>query len=165
MKDNWKDMTDEEFEAYRIERTSERIDPIRVEIPKIISEIPDYDFTFVDRPSSLTPKQRRQLERFTRKQNKIKKVTKEQIMEAVLKKIWQFLRDVLLQWIYPFAIYKKDENDRPIVNPATGKFEINWSATILARALSLIVATWGTVEFLGFSVAELAARVSQALGL
>lgn len=165
MKDDWKDMTDEEFEAYRIERTSERIDPIRVEIPKIISEIPDYDFTFVDRPSSLTPKQRRQLERFTRKQNKIKKVTKEQIMEVVLKKIWQFLRDVLLQWIYPFAIYKKDENDRPIVNPATGKFEINWLATFLARALSLIVATWGTLEFLGMSVAEWVARITQAFGL
>jgi len=165
LNDNWKDMTDDEFEAYRIERNSQRIDPIRVEIPKIISEIPDYDFTFVDRPSSLSPKQRRQLERFNRKQNKIKKATKEQIMEAVLKKIWQFLRDVLLQWIYPFAIYKKDENNKPIVNPVTGKFEINWLATATARALSLVVATWGTVEFLGFSVADIAARISQALGL
>jgi len=165
VKDDWKDMTDEEFEAYRIERTSERIDPIRVEIPKIISEISDYDFEYIDRPSSLTPKQRRQLERFIEKQNKIKVPLKEKIMDAMLKKVWQFLRDVLLQWIYPFAIYKKDANDKPIIDPTTGKFEINWLATVLARALSLIVATWGTLEFLGMSVTEWVARVSQALGL
>jgi hypothetical protein len=162
MSKHWKDMTDEEFEVWS---NGKRIDPIRIEIPKQINNIPTYDFGVVDDPVELYKAHLKKMDKLTKKARKSKKTVKEKAMEVILKKIWQFLRDVLLQWIYPFAIYKKDANDRPIVNSATGKFEINWSATIIARALSLIVATWGTVEVLGFSIAEVAARISAALGL
>jgi hypothetical protein len=162
MSKDWKDMTDEEFEVWS---NGKRIDPIRIEIPKRINDIPAYDFGVVDDPVELYKAHLKKMDKLTKKAKKSKKTVKEKAMEVILKKIWQFLRDVLLQWIYPFAIYKKDTNDRPIVNHTTGKFEINWSATIIARALSLIVATWGTVEVLGFSVAEVAARISAALGL
>jgi hypothetical protein len=162
MSKDWKDMTDDEFEVWS---NGKRIDPIRIEIPKQINNIPSYDFGVVDDPVELYKAHLKKMDKLTKKARKSKKTVKEKAMEVILKKIWQFLRDVLLQWIYPFAIYKKDANDRPIVNPTTGKFEINWSATIIARALSLIVATWGTVEVLGFSIAEVAARISAALGL
>jgi hypothetical protein len=86
-------------------------------------------------------------------------------MEVIFTKVWQFIRDVFLQWVYPFAIYKKDEFNKPIIDKKTGKFEINWLATVTARSLSLIVATWGTMELLGMSVAEWVARISAAIGL
>jgi hypothetical protein len=161
MAKQWQDMTDEEFEIWS---KGQYIDPIRVEIPKQISSIPEYDFTF-DHPPRLTEKQRKQLQRFNKKQNKIKTPLKDKIMEAMLTKVWQFIRDVFLQWVYPFAIYEKDANNKPIIDEATGKFKINWWATVVARALSLVVATWGTLEFLGMSVAEWVARISAALGL
>jgi hypothetical protein len=162
MSKDWKDMTDEEFEIWS---KGQYIDPIRVEIPKQISEIPDYDFSKFDRPSRLSDKQRQALKKFNKKQNRDRRPIQEKAMEAILTKVWQFIRDVFLQWVYPFAIYKKDEFNKPIIDKKTGKFEINWVATVTARALSLIVATWGTMELLGMSVAEWVARISAALGL
>lgn len=158
---DWKEMSDEEFEVWS---KGQYIDPIRVEIPKQISEIPDFDFKF-DQPSRLSKEQRKALARFNKKQNKIRRPIKEKMMDAILTKVWQFIRDVFLQWVYPFAIYKKDEFNKPIIDPVTKKFKINWVATVTARALSLIVATWGTMELLGMSVAEWVARISAAMGL
>jgi hypothetical protein len=162
MRKHWKDMTDEEFISY-----SKRfnIDPIHVDIPKQIDDIPAYDFGVVDDPVELYKAHLRKMDKLTRKKNRKPTPIKEKIMEMLLKKVWQFIRDVFLQWVYPFAIYKKDEFNKPIIDQKTGKFEINWWATVTARALSLIVATWGTMEFLGLSVAEWVARISVALGL
>ena len=162
MAKDWKNMTDEEYEVWR---NGQYIDPLRVEIPKRINDIPSYDFGVVDDPVELYKAHLRKMDKLTKKAKKSKKTIKERTMEALLKKLWQFLRDVLLQWIYPFAIYKKDEFDKPIINHKTGKFEINWFATVVARVLSLVAATWGTLEFLGMSITEWVARVSQALGL
>jgi hypothetical protein len=162
MSKHWKDMTDEEFEVWS---NGKRIDPIRIEIPKQINNIPSYDFGVVDDPVELYKAHLKKMDKLTKNAKKSKKTIKERAMDTLLKKIWQFLRDVLLQWIYPFAIYKKDANDKPIINAQTGKFEINWMATVIARVLSLVAATWGTLEFLGMSVTEWVARVSQALGI
>jgi hypothetical protein len=162
MSKDWKDMTDDEFEVWS---NGKLIDPIRVEIPKQINNIPAYDFGVVDDPVELYKAHLRKMDKLTKKAKKPKKTIKERAMDTLLKKIWQFLRDVLLQWIYPFAIYKKDANDKPIIDATTGKFEINWMATVIARVLSLVAATWGTLEFLGMSITEWVARVSQALGI
>jgi len=155
-------MTDEEFEIYR---QGQLIDPIRVEIPKQISEISAHDFGYHGDPVEMYKAHLKKMDALTKRAKKPKKKIKEKVMNVILQKIWQFLRDVFLQWVYPFAIYKKDEFDKPIVNHKTGKFEVNWLATIVARALSFIVATWGTMELLGMSVAEWVARISQAFGL
>jgi len=162
MRKHWKDMNDEEFEVYS---KGQYIDPIKVDIPKQISAITDYEFTSVGSPERLSKAQKEALAKYTKKARNPKKPIKEKVMEMLLKKVWQFLRDVFLQWAYPFAIYKKDEFNKPIIDAKTGKFVINWPATVTARALSLIVATWGTLEFLGLSVAEWVARISAALGL
>lgn len=162
MSKDWKNMTDEEFEVWS---NGQYIDPIRIELPKQINDIPEYKFEVIDDPVELYKAHLRKMDKLTKKAKKSKKSIKERTMEVLLKKVWQFLRDVLLQWIYPFAIYKKDEFDKPIINHKTGKFEINWFATVVARVLSLVAATWGTLEFLGMSVTEWVARVSQALGL
>jgi len=162
MNKDWADMTDEEFEVWS---NGKLIDPIRVEIPKQINNIPAYDFGVVDDPVELYKAHLKKMDKLTKNAKKSKKTIKERAMDTLLKKIWQFLRDVLLQWIYPFAIYKKDANDKPIIDATTGKFEINWMATVIARVLSLVAATWGTLEFLGMSITEWVARVSQALGI
>jgi hypothetical protein len=162
MNKDWKDMTDEEFEVWS---NGKRIDPIRIEIPKQINNIPSYDFGVVDDPVELYKAHLKKMDKLTKNAKKSKKTIKERAMDTLLKKIWQFLRDVLLQWIYPFAIYKKDANDKPIIDATTGKFQVNWMATVIARVLSLVAATWGTLEFLGMSITEWVARVSQALGI
>jgi hypothetical protein len=162
MSKHWKDMTDEEFEIYR---NGHRIDPIHVEIPKQIDNIPAYDFGVVDDPVELYKAHLRKMDKLTKRAKKQRTPIKERVMDVIFTKVWQFIRDVFLQWVYPFAIYKKDEFNKPIINHKTGKFEINWVATVTARGLSLIVATWGTMELLGMSVAEWVARISAAIGL
>ena len=163
MRKDWKDMTDEE--DYEIYVKGQIVDPVHVEIPKQIDKIPAYDFGIVDDPVELYKAHLRKMDKLTKRAKKQRTPIKERVMEVIFTKVWQFIRDVFLQWVYPFAIYKKDEFNKPIIDPKTGKFEINWLATVTARSLSLIVATWGTMELLGMSVAEWVARISAAIGL
>lgn len=97
-----------------------------------------------------------------------------EVLKKILGNLWEDLRDVFLQWIYPFAIFKKqngvpipvlDENGNPVVdlngNPV---FVINWVATIVARVLSVVTVTWGTIEVLGIPIAEWVTRVAETFG-
>lgn len=70
-------------------------------------------------------------------------------LKREFKKLVIYLRDILFQWIWPFAIYVKDENGDPVKDPATKKPAINWIATVVARVLSVVTAVWGTTEVMG----------------
>jgi hypothetical protein len=97
-----------------------------------------------------------------------------EVLIKILGSLWEDLRDVFLQWIYPFAIFKKmngvpipifDKEGNPVVdingNPV---FAINWVATVVARVLSFVTVAWGTVELLGIPVSEWVVRITQTLG-
>jgi len=87
------------------------------------------------------------------------------IVMNLVKDLWLFLRDAFLQWVWPFAIFVKDtQTGTPVIDPETGKYRINWVATIVARLLSVVTAVWGTTEVLGMSLAEIVQRVLFYLG-
>lgn len=97
-----------------------------------------------------------------------------EVLQKILVSLWEDLRDVFLQWIYPFAIFKKingvpvpvfNENGDPLLD-ANGNpvFAINWVATVVARVLSVVTVTWGTIEVLGIPIAEWVTRVAQTFG-
>src|SRR5690606_34055000 len=90
---------------------------------------------------------------------------KDRLMNAILNRIWTFVRDVILQWAFPFPIYKKSEDGVTPVIGDDGKPVIDWVATVSARVLSIIAVFWGTVEVLGLPIAEWVRRISAALGI
>lgn len=90
---------------------------------------------------------------------------KEKTMNAIMTRVWAFVRDVILQWAFPFPIFKKAADGVTPLVDENGKKVVDWVATVSARALSLAVVLWGTVEVLGLSVAEWAQRIAGALGL
>lgn len=90
---------------------------------------------------------------------------KDKAMNAILTRIWAFVRDVILQWAFPFPIFKKGEDGVTPIRDSDGKKVIDWVATLSARALSLVVVIWGTVEVLGQPVSEWAKRIAEALGM
>lgn len=132
------------------------IDPVKVSVPNKLTPVE------ADRKRIYTPVKREAKEQKKQPKQKLK----DKAMEAIMKRVWTFIRDVLLQWIFPFPIYKKQEDGKtPIIDPVTKKPVIDWFATVSARGLSLIVVAWGTVEVLGMSVGEWAQRIAAALGL
>jgi hypothetical protein len=90
---------------------------------------------------------------------------KDKVMNAILTRIWAFVRDVLLQWAFPFPIFKKGTDGITPIVDENGKKVVDWVATVSARALSLVVVFWGTVEVLGLPLAEWVARIAGALGI
>jgi hypothetical protein len=114
---------------------------------------------FVRLRASVAPKKAKTTETATRPK------LKDNIMNAILTRIWAFVRDVILQWAFPFPIFKKGADGvTPIVDD-NGKKVVDWVAKISARALSLVVVFWGTVEVLGLPIAEWVKRIVGALGL
>jgi hypothetical protein len=96
---------------------------------------------------------------------KAKQTIKDNIMNAILTRIWAFVRDVILQWAFPFPIYRKGEDGVTPIRDDKGKHVIDWVATVSARVLSLVAVVWGTVEVLGIPLAEWIARLAGALGI
>jgi hypothetical protein len=94
-----------------------------------------------------------------------KTTVKDRLMNAILNRIWAFVRDVILQWAFPFPIYKKGEDGVTPIRDENGKKVIDWVATVSARVLSLVAVVWGTVEVLGIPVAEWVNRIIAALGI
>lgn len=90
---------------------------------------------------------------------------KDKVMNAILNRIWTFVRDVILQWVFPFPIYKKGADGITPITDDDGKPVIDWFATVTARVLSLVAVMWGTVEVLGIPLSEWAARIGAALGI
>lgn len=90
---------------------------------------------------------------------------KDRIMNAIMQRLWTFVRDVLLQWVFPFPIYRKQPDGITPVTDADGKPVIDWFATVSARVLSLVAVMWGTVEVLGIPLSEWVARIGAALGI
>jgi len=90
---------------------------------------------------------------------------KDKVMNALFTRIWAFIRDVLLQWAFPFPIFKKSADGITPITDDEGKKVIDWVATASARVLSLVAVFWGTVEVLGLPIAEWVQRIAGALGL
>jgi len=88
-------------------------------------------------------------------------------METVKKELAKlviYLKDILFQWIWPFAIYVKAEDGTPLKDPVTKKYLINWTATVVARVLSVVTAVWGTTEVLGVPLFKIVDTVLTYLG-
>lgn len=90
---------------------------------------------------------------------------KDKVMNALFTRIWAFIRDVILQWAFPFPIFKKAADGITPITDADGKKVVDWVATASARVLSLVAVFWGTVEVLGLPIAEWVARIAGALGI
>lgn len=86
------------------------------------------------------------------------------LLKKLARDLYVYLRDIFLQWIWPFAIYVKDENDKPVVDPVTKKFMINWTATAVARVLSVVTAVWGTTEVLGIPLFQIVNTILSYFG-
>lgn len=86
------------------------------------------------------------------------------LVKKLVRDLYVYLRDIFLQWIWPFAIFVKDENDRPVVDSVTGKYLVNWTATAIARLLSVVTAVWGTTEVLGIPLFQIVATILSYFG-
>jgi hypothetical protein len=82
-----------------------------------------------------------------------------------LKGLWEDLKPTLLQWIWPFAVYKRNPDGTIKINPKTKEKEINYLGTVIARLLSLVTAVWGTSEVLGIPVATWVFNLLKLFGL
>jgi hypothetical protein len=138
--------------------------------PKAIRKTPKRDLEgFVIEeagdPKALLERYNAKMAKRTKDAKQPKQTVKEKVMSTIFTRIWAFIRDVILQWAFPFPIYKKGADGvTPVVDPDTGKYVIDWIATVSTRVLSLVVVLWGTVEFLGISVAEWIERIRAAVG-
>lgn len=83
----------------------------------------------------------------------------------LLKQLWFDLKPVLIQWIWPFAVFKRNADGTVKVNPKTKEKEINFVGTLIARLLSVVTAVWGTSEILGIPVATWVYNLLNAFGL
>ena len=90
-------------------------------------------------------------------------ITKSTMFEKLLKSLAGKIIPMLLQWVFPYPVYKRENGD--VVKDRKGKPVTDWPMTVLARVLSLITVLYGTVEILGLPLSEWIARVSGALGL
>jgi hypothetical protein len=152
-----------------IEGKPSRIDtPQGHKPPKTIRATPKRDiegFAIIGSPDDIKADIDKRLDALTKNAKQPKQTVKEKVMSAIFTRIWAFIRDVILQWAFPFPIYKKGADGvTPVVDPDTGKYVIDWLATVSTRVLSLVVVLWGTVEFLGISVAEWIDRIRAAVG-
>lgn len=83
----------------------------------------------------------------------------------LLKQLWLDLKPVLIQWIWPYAVFKRNADGTIKVNPKTKEKEINFWGTIIARLLSVATAVWGTSEVLGIPVATWVFNLLKLFGL
>lgn len=119
----------------------------------------------VDDHEALRERIARRIDDITSDAKPPKQKTKDKIMNAILTRIWVFIRDVILQWAFPFPIYKKGEDGVTPIRDENGKPVVDWFATVTARVMSFVAVAWGTVEVLGLPLAEWIARVATALGI
>jgi hypothetical protein len=85
------------------------------------------------------------------------------MFEKLLKSLAGKILPMLLQWIFPYPVYKREDGE--IVKDRKGKPVVDWPLTVVARGLSLVTVLYGTVEVLGVPLAEWIQRISGALGL
>ena len=136
------------------------IEPVKVEMPKRIGKkpTPKVDTAMPAAPTTMPPELYQQREQETKPVK-----TKSTMFEKLLKSIAGKILPMLLQWIFPYPVYKREDGN--IVKDRKGKPVTDWPMTVLARVLSLITVLYGTVEILGLPLSEWIARVSGALGL
>ena len=136
------------------------IEPVKVEMPKRIGKkpTPKVDTAMPAAPTTMPPELYQQREQES-KPVKIKSTMFEKLLKSIAGKILP----MLLQWIFPYPVYKREDGN--IVKDRKGKPVTDWPMTVLARVLSLITVLYGTVEILGPPLSEWIARVSGALGL
>ena len=136
------------------------IEPVKVEMPKRIGKkpTPKVDTAMPAAPTTMPP------ELYQQREQESKPVkTKSTMFEKLLKSLASKILPMLLQWIFPYPVYKREDGN--IVKDRKGKPVTDWPMTVLARVLSLITVLYGTVEILGLPLSEWIARVSGALGL
>ena len=85
-------------------------------------------------------------------------------MSKYVKELFPRLRDVMLQIFFPFPIYKKGEDGITPVLDENGEPIVDWNATYIARALSIITAAYGTYAVFGIRVSEIIAYIEKLLG-
>ena len=136
------------------------IEPVKVEMPKRIGKkpTPKIDTAMPAAPTTMPPELYQQ-----REQESKPVITKSTMFEKLLKSLAGKILPMLLQWIFPYPVYKREDGN--IVKDRKGKPVTDWPMTVLARVLSLITVLYGTVEILGLPLSEWIARVSGALGL
>ena len=136
------------------------IEPVKVEMPKRIGKkpTPKVDTAMPAAPTTMPPELYQQREQETKPVK-----TKSTMFEKLLKSLAGKILPMLLQWIFPYPVYKREDGN--IVKDRKGKPVTDWPMTVLARVLSLITVLYGTVEILGLPLSEWIARVSGALGL
>jgi hypothetical protein len=136
------------------------IEPVKVEMPKRIGKkpTPKIDTAMPAAPTTMPPELYQQREQES-KPVKIKSTMFEKLLKSLAGKVLP----MLLQWIFPYPVYKREDGN--IVKDRKGKPVTDWPMTVLARVLSLITVLYGTVEILGLPLSEWIARVSGALGL
>ena len=136
------------------------IEPVKVEMPKRIGKkpTPKVDTAMPAAPTTMPPELYQQ-----REQESKPVITKSTMFEKLLKSLAGKILPMLLQWIFPYPVYKREDGN--IVKDRKGKPVTDWPMTVLARVLSLITVLYGTVEILGLPLSEWIARVSGALGL
>jgi hypothetical protein len=136
------------------------IEPVKVEMPKRIGKkpTPKVDTAMPAAPTTMPPELYQQREQETKPV-----ITKSTMFEKLLKSLAGKILPMLLQWIFPYPVYKREDGN--IVKDRKGKPVTDWPMTVLARVLSLITVLYGTVEILGLPLSEWIARVSGALGL
>lgn len=136
------------------------IEPVKVEMPKRIGKkpTPKVDTAMPVAPTTMPPELYQQREQETKPV-----ITKSTMFEKLLKSLAGKILPMLLQWIFPYPVYKREDGN--IVKDRKGKPVTDWPMTVLARVLSLITVLYGTVEILGLPLSEWIARVSGALGL
>lgn len=85
-------------------------------------------------------------------------------MTKYVKELFPRFRDVLLQILFPFPIYKKAEDGVTPVVDENGDPVIDWNATYVARTLSIITVAYGTYMIFGIRISEIVAYIENLLG-
>jgi hypothetical protein len=138
------------------------IEPVKVETPKRIGKkpTPKIETSLPKAPTTMPSDLYKQREQESKQKQVINNTT---MFERLLKSLAGKIIPMLLQWVFPYPVYKRENGD--VVKDRKGKPVTDWPMTVLARVLSLITVLYGTVEILGLPLSEWIARVSGALGL